>query len=221
MIEQIIDSGLEHLTASIDGATQEVYETYRVRGTLANALSALERLQRRKRERRSATPAVEWQYIVMKHNEHELPAAARLAADLGIERFRPISVGLPFDQLENASLATKWMSDTPAYRGYDPELMLSRGYLYDEPCFYPYRSMTVNPDGSVAPCCAIYHTKWDFGNIQRSSVYEIWNNRHYQSARSLFSTRPISNPVTTACNACPLYQQTRHRRGPTPATATR
>lgn len=212
MIEKLIGSGLEHLTASIDGATQEVYETYRVRGKLSQALSALERLQRRKRERRSRTPLIEWQYIVMKHNEHELAAAERLAKDLGVERFRPISVGLPFDQLENRDLAAQWMSESPAFKGYDPELMLTRGYLYDEPCFYPYRAMTVNPDGAVAPCCAIFHKKWDFGNVQQQSVREIWNNRQYQSARSLFSSRPIADPITTVCSACPLYRQTSHLR---------
>jgi len=211
MIEQMIDSGLEHLTASIDGATQAVYEQYRVRGNLAAALSAIERLQRRKKERRSPTPILEWQFIVMKHNEHELDAARAQARVLGVERFRPISVGLPFDDLDNVQLGALWMSDNPAYRGYGPEKMIERGYLYDEPCFYPYRSMTINPDGAVAPCCAISHTKWDFGSVHRQSVREIWNSRHYQSARSLFSERPIDHPVETVCDGCPLYRQQRHR----------
>src|SRR5262249_14658733 len=84
MNDELVDSGLEHLTGAIDGASQEVYETYRVRGNLSAALDALSRLQRRKRERRRATPAVEWQYLVMKHNEHEIPAARTLAEDLGV-----------------------------------------------------------------------------------------------------------------------------------------
>jgi len=210
-IDKLIDSGLEHLTASIDGATQGVYEQYRVRGQLADALSAVERLQRRKRERRSATPILEWQFLVMRHNEHELEAARALARQLDVERFRPISAGLPFDDLQNLELAGRWISDHPTYRGYHPEKMLARGYLYDEPCFYPYRAMTINPDGAVAPCCAIFHTKWDFGSVLEQSVREIWNSLPYQSARSLFSDRPIANPVSTVCEGCPLYKQRRHR----------
>lgn len=211
MIERMIGSGLEHLTVSLDGATQEVYEKYRVRGNLADALSALERLQRRKKERRSHTPVVEWQFIVMRHNEHEIAQAEAIARRLGVERFRTLGVGLPFDELENVDLAAQWMSDDPRYRGYHPEPILKRGYLYDEPCFYPYRAMTINPDGAVAPCCAISHTKWDFGNIQTQSLDEIWNSHHYQSARSLFSDRPIANPRTTVCDGCPLYKQRKHR----------
>ena len=211
MIDGLIDSGLEHLTASIDGATQPVYEQYRVRGNLADALSAVERLQRRKRERRSPTPILEWQFLVMRHNEHELEADRGRAEAMGVERFRPISAGLPFDELDNVDLAAQWIADNPAYRGYHPETIRERGYLYDEPCFYPYRAMTINPDGAVAPCCAIYHTRWDFGSVNTHRVRDIWNSRRYQSARSLFSDRPIAEPVRTACDGCLLYKQRKHR----------
>lgn len=210
MIEAMIDSGLEHLTVSLDGATQAVYETYRVRGNLADAIGALNRLRRRKNERRSRTPIVEWQFIVMKHNQHEIAAAEQLAKTLGIERFRATSAGLPFDDLDNLELAERWIPDNPEFRAYHPAKILERGYLYDEPCFYPYRAITINPDGAVAPCCAISHTKWDFGNIQAQSLREIWNNKHYQSARSLFSDHPIASPISTVCNACPLYKQKGH-----------
>jgi radical SAM protein with 4Fe4S-binding SPASM domain len=211
MVENLIDSGLEHLTVSLDGASQAVYEQYRVRGNLQRALDALGRLQARKRARRSSTPIVEWQYIVMKHNEHEIPAAEQLARDLGVERFRLLSVGLPFDDLENLDLAGRWISDNPRYRGYHPEPILERGYLYDESCFYLYRAFTVNPDGAVAPCCAISQKKWDFGHIPTQTVREIWNGRHYRSARSLFSDQPIADPVRTVCDGCPLYRQRKHR----------
>jgi hypothetical protein len=43
------------------------------------------------------------------------------------------------------------------------------------------------------------------------SLADIWNNKHYQSARSLFSDRPIADPIKTACNGCPLYKQAKHR----------
>ncbi|WP_447980612.1 radical SAM/SPASM domain-containing protein [Candidatus Nitrospira bockiana] len=211
LIEGMIDSGLEHLTVSLDGATQAVYEQYRVRGNLNNALEGLERLQRRKRERKSATPIVEWQFIVMKHNEHEIPKAEALAKHLGIERFRLLSVGLPFNHLDDVQLAERWMSDNPSYRAYAPELMRTRGYLYDESCFYLYRAMTINPDGGVAPCCAIDHQKWDFGSVQSQTIAEIWNNSKYVSARSLFSDRPIEAAEKTVCDACPLYKQRKHR----------
>jgi radical SAM protein with 4Fe4S-binding SPASM domain len=211
MIERILDSGLEHLTVSLDGATDEVYQTYRVRGNLDNALTSLRRLQQRKRERRQRLPMVEWQYIVMKHNEHELEAARAIARELGVERFRPLSPGLPFDHTDDVELANQWIPENAQYRASHPEKVIARGYLHDEPCFYPYRSMVVNPDGGVAPCCAVYHKKFDFGNVQGEPLREIWNSKRYQSARSLFSDHPISDPVATICDGCLLYKQKRGR----------
>ena len=211
MIDRMIDSGLEHLTVSLDGASQEVYELYRVRGKFDDAIEALERLQQRKKAKKSRTPFVEWQFIVMKHNEHQIHAAETMARKLDVERFRLLSVGLPFEHLRNLRLAEQWISDNPLFRGYHPETMVKRGYLYDEPCFYPYRAMTINPDGGVAPCCAVHHEKWDFGNIQAQSLHEIWNNKHYLSARSLFSDYPIANPIKTICDGCPLYKQRKHK----------
>jgi len=212
-IEQIIDSGLENLSVSLDGATQAVYETYRVNGRLADAISALKLLQERKRQRGSKTPLVEWQFIVMKHNEHELPRAEALARELGLERFRPIAVGLPFDHLTDRALADRWIANNDQFKGYHPESILRQGFLYDETCFYPYRSMTINPDGGIAPCCAISHEKWDFGSFPKDRLTEIYNNRHYRSARSLFSNRPIEDPVATVCDRCPLYHQKNPKQG--------
>ena len=206
-IDQMIDSGLENLNVSIDGVSQEVYEKYRVNGNVDDATSAIQRLQKRKKERKSKTPRLEWQYIVMKHNEHEIPRAEQLAREWGVDRFRLLGVGLPFEDLTDLNLAEQWISDDPDYRGYHPEKILERGYLYDEPCFYLYRTIVVNPDGGVAPCCALYHDKFDFGDVNQNSLREIWNNSKYQSSRSLFSTKPMAGYETTVCEGCLLYNQ--------------
>ncbi len=207
MIDRIIDSGLENISISLDGVSQEVYQVYRVNGKVDDVISGIRRLQLRKKERKSRTPNVEWQFIVMKHNEHEIPQAEKLARDLEVEQFRLLGVGLPFEELTNQTLAEQWISDTPEYRGYHPEKILQRGYLYDESCFYPFRTLVINPDGGVAPCCAISHEQWDFGDVHKESLWDIWNNRKYQSARSLFSRHPVAERVPTVCDGCLLYNQ--------------
>jgi len=44
---------------------------------------------------------------------------------------------------------------------------------------------TIQPDGSVSPCCAIWPEKFDFGNINDSSFRKIWSNKKYQNARRI------------------------------------
>jgi radical SAM protein with 4Fe4S-binding SPASM domain len=205
-LREVVDSGLDHLTLSIDGTTQDVYEFYRRGGHLEHVLANLKELAAYRHEAGSRTPILEWQFLVMKHNEHQIEDARRIAADIGVDRLRFLGAGLPFDDLDNVELAREWLPRNPKYRGYDPATINSRGYLYDEKCFYLYRAMTVNPRGEVSPCCAIHHEKWDFGDLLDESLEEVWNNDHYRSARSLFSKRATDARVDTACHHCPLFR---------------
>jgi radical SAM protein with 4Fe4S-binding SPASM domain len=205
-LEEVVESGLDHLTVSIDGTTQDVYETYRKGGHLEHVLENVRYLLRYRSKVRSSFPKVEWQFLVMKHNEHQMDDARRMAREIGVDRLRFTGAGLPFNELKNVSLASQWISELPDYRGYAPEKMVERGYLYDESCFYLYRAMTVNPDGAVAPCCALYHSKFDFGNLIESSLEDVWNGGHYRASRALFSGKSYDGQLKTACHECPLFK---------------
>ena len=62
----------------------------------------------------------------------------------------------------------------------------------------------VNWDGGYAPCCYLTDAEQDFGNVKQHSVREIWNNRHYTSARDLFKGRE-SQGVEVGCVNCNVY----------------
>jgi len=203
---EVVDSGLDHLTVSLDGTTQDVYETYRRGGNLEAVMHNLSALIEHRRRARQATPVIEWQFLVMKHNQHQMDEANRLAAKLGVDRVRFTSAGLPFEDLDNRRLAAQWMSDLPSYRAYDPEKIHQKGYMFDERCFYLYRAMTVNPNGEVSPCCVVYHAQHDFGNLLTDNLDDIWNNRQYKSSRALFSRQPYAERGGTVCEACPLFK---------------
>jgi radical SAM protein with 4Fe4S-binding SPASM domain len=211
-LREIVDSGLDHLVVSIDGTTQAVYQEYRRGGCLDHVMANLKELVAIKRESGSRTPIIEWQFLMMKHNEHQADEARRIADELGVGNIRFTGAGLPFDDLADAELAEKWLPTDPKYRdAYDPARIRERGYLYDQRCFYLYRAMTVNPRGEVAPCCAIHHQAWDFGNLLDSNLEELWNNPHYRASRALFSRRPHESQLQTACHQCPLF---RHEHRP-------
>ena len=205
-LREVVDSGLDHLVVSIDGTTPEVYESYRRGGNLEHVLTNLKDLIAHKRAVRSKTPVIEWQFLMMKHNQHQADDARRLAAELGVDQLRFLGAGLPFEDLADVDLGEKWLPEDPEYRGYDPAIIRDRGYLYDEGCFYLYRAMTVNPSGEVAPCCAVHHSKWDFGNLLESGLEQVWNNPLYQSSRALFSSKGHAGGEETVCHVCPLFK---------------
>lgn len=205
-LQDVVDSGLEHLTVSLDGTTQEVYEQYRRGGEIEEVFDNLRFLLDYRRRTGLKTPVIEWQYLVMRHNQHQMAEAQRLANEMGVDRLRFASAGLPFDELANVEMAEPWLSDLPRYRNYDPQTIRSQGYLYDERCFYLYRAMTINPRGEVSPCCAVYHGTSDFGNLVASDLDQVWNNEHYRVSRALFSGKPYPSDLKTVCSRCPLFK---------------
>jgi radical SAM protein with 4Fe4S-binding SPASM domain len=208
-IEALIDCGLEYLIVSLDAAAPEVYNQYRIGGDFDRVIENLNLLLKRRKQKKSKTPIVEWQFIVMSINQHQTAEADILAKKIGVDIMRFIPVGLPFDSPNKKQLAEKWF---PA-DGKGQKDLFSQGQLQFSQggragsCYYLYRSIVIDPDGAVAPCCAVYDQRYDFGSIWEKDVDEIWNNSFYQSARSLFSNEKIEKMEVTACDKCDFFRK--------------
>jgi len=207
-INDFIRSGLDYVTVSLDGVTQESYQQYRVRGDIAEVFDNLKRLVSAKKALKSKTPFVEWQFIVFKHNEHEVDEARKLASKLGVDLLRFISPGVPPEDMHDLELQEKWMPRNPLYWTRNPRLVEERGYVFDQTCFYLYRSMFIYPGGGVTPCCFAHAERQDFGNLYNSDPAKIWNNQAYRSARMLFSrSAPTEERIETICDKCTIFRQ--------------
>ncbi len=206
LAEQLVQSGLEYLIVSLDGVTQATYQQYRVRGDIQLVFHNLREIIAAKRRLKSRTPTVEWQFLVFQHNQHEMGAARELAAEIGVDRIRFRSPGLPYNRIDDVELGARWMPTDPAYWDLHPQKLREQGYLWDEPCYYLYRSMTINPGGGVAACCIVYNERQDFGNLVTEDLGAIWNNRRYQASRALFARRPVER-AQTICDGCYLFKR--------------
>jgi MoaA/NifB/PqqE/SkfB family radical SAM enzyme len=72
--KRTVESGLDRLIISIDGTTQETYQQYRVGGRLDKVLQGAANIVKWKKELKSKTPFVVFQFLVVRHNEHQVPA---------------------------------------------------------------------------------------------------------------------------------------------------
>lgn len=204
----IVRSGLEYLTVSIDGVTQESYEKYRVRGNLEEAMGNLRALLDARRALKSRTPVIEWQFIVFKHNEHELQPVRELSAELGVDVLRFVSPTVAPDTMADVAAWSPFMPDNEVFHVQHPDLAARQGYIHAQACSYLYRTMTIDPGGRVTPCCFARKEQDDFGNILTHDLSQVWNNDHYRSARELFSRRaPQPDRVRVMCDTCPVYRQ--------------
>ena len=69
----------------------------------------------------------------------------------------------------------------------------------DKPCYYPSYSMTIDWNGDVLVCMQDWNKKIKFGNVNTSSLLEIWQNKIYSKYRnSLIKGKRKLSP----CNKC-------------------
>lgn len=211
-IDDLVRSGLEFLCLSIDGATQETYARYRRRGNLELVLSNVRRILARRAQLGSRTPVLEWQFIPMKHSEHEVEAARRLAAEIGVDAFRCIPVGLPFDSPDGEALAAQWFpASANQGRAPDGSEMASNAQAKSA-CYFLYRYLVVNPDARVSPCCVVSGEKNDFGDLLAEGIPGLWNNSRFRAGRALYSKGGRAE-VATVCERCDLFEKRSSRPG--------
>ena len=218
MAERLVRSGLDVLIVSLDGTTQDVYEVYRVNGHLDRVLENIRLLTRKRAELGSATPVLEWQFIVMRHNEHQVEEARRMAQELGVDLFTPKRVDFPHGE-DDLDLAREWL---PA-----AELEARMADPFRKPyseegtrCHRLWRSGVVNWDGGYAPCCYLTDAADDFGDASRQPVKEIWNNEHYRAARSLFQ-KGYTPTRYVGCLDCSVYKGSPAGRARGPVTVAK
>ena len=212
--EQLITSGLEHLRVSIDGVSQETYGRFRKGGDYEQVIDNLKLLMGMRDRLKSRLPLIDWYFLVMKHNEHEIPDvienARRLKVDLlHFEKVIPVDTfhhaELSFLKNKSDPIAIQWLPTNKALR-HDP----SRPYLYSAHCPWLWRYTVINYDGSVAPCCYVDNQDTDLGNILENNFGEIWNSEAFRASREVSNNRRVAERYRLlVCNDCNYYRQSK------------
>ena len=197
--QEVVRSGVDLISVSIDGATQEVYEKYRVGGDLEHVFSVLKYMVEVKRTHGLKRPVLRWQFIPMSHNEGEVDAARQMAREMGVE-FRTHRVRLnvkSFDTKDFEELAEEnkgWLPSDPKYIRYGED------WSGKNACKYLWSSVAVNWDGSVVPCCKIFSREDAFTDSVGDDFMKVWNGPSYVKAREIFGGRPAEKGFV--CQRC-------------------
>ncbi|MGB3181352.1 MAG: radical SAM/SPASM domain-containing protein [Cyclobacteriaceae bacterium] len=192
-----IESGLDRLIISIDGATQESYESYRIGGSLDKVLEGTKRLVQWKRKLKSRTPHVIFQFLVVRPNEHEIEAVKELATEAGVDevRFKTAQV---YDH-ENGSPLIPTIDKYSRYRQNPDGKWRIKNKLLDQ-CWKMWHSSVVTWDGRVVPCCFDKDATHVFGSVENGSSFrEIWQSEPYNAFRKALLT---SRSEIDICRNC-------------------
>ena len=85
--EKIVDSKLTSMIIALDGATQEVYSTYRLGGDIEKVKANIRLIQEVKKAKGSEFPRITVRFVAMHQNEEEMNAVEALAKELGADFF--------------------------------------------------------------------------------------------------------------------------------------
>ncbi|MEP6919031.1 MAG: radical SAM protein, partial [Acidobacteriota bacterium] len=85
---RLVQSGIDEVTFSIDGATPESYVQYRKRGDFDKAIRNLRAAADEKRRTGRDLPFINWRYILFNHNDsdEEMTRAREMAGSMGVDR---------------------------------------------------------------------------------------------------------------------------------------
>ena len=179
--EETIRSGLDRLIISIDGTTQETYASYRKEGQLSKVLEGTRNIIAKKKELKSATPAVLWQFLVVKPNEHQIAAAEQLAAEYGVDK-----IAFKTAQIYDYELGSPLIPTIDKYSRYrlQPDGTYTvKNKLLDH-CWKMWSSCVITWDGKVVPCCFDKDAHYSLGNSFEVPFREIWRSEAYVNFRS-------------------------------------
>jgi radical SAM protein with 4Fe4S-binding SPASM domain len=204
-MREIIDSGLDSLTVSVDGMSRETYRKYRVGGDFAAVMQNLRKLVEEKKRRNSATPEIVFRFLLMKHNIHELEQARNMARELGC-RFKSKTIRVDMLNFgegsigEKVELAKEWLPDESVYNRYKKreEKRIVKGKTHI--CKDLWQRVFISPFGGVYPCCNIWKESDFFSASFDGHFKKIWNSRKYQQARALFKGKKAD--LDFVCKRC-------------------
>lgn len=175
-----IESGLDRIIISIDGTTQETYQSYRIGGKLSKVLEGTRNLVRQKRELNSTTPHIIFQFLVVRPNEHQIEDVKRLGRELGVDEIK-FKTAQVYDY-ENGNPLIPTVDKYSRYKQQADGKFRIKNALANH-CWKLWHSCVITWDGRVVPCCFDKDATHQLGNLREQSFEVIWRGEAYQRFR--------------------------------------
>ncbi len=178
----VVYSDLNEINFQIGGMTPETHAVYRIRSDLEKVEKNLDELVRERRKHPGSNLQINVGFIVMKHNEHEVPKFLAWAKEAGVDKANVID-----PCVRNVIEGHAMLPNDRKYWFYDEEAfergVLRPKHVMDNECTWVWNSIMVNWDGDVVPCCRDPHGHHVLGNAFETPLREIWNGAKARAFR--------------------------------------
>lgn len=198
-----VESGLDRLIISVDGATQETYAAYRIAGNLETVLEGARQVVAWKKKLKSRTPHIIFQFLVVKPNEHEIPEIYRLAREIGVDE-----VKLKSAQVYNYENGNPLIPSLEQYSRYkqQPDGTWKIKHGLTNHCWKLWHACVITWDGIVVPCCFDKDATHRLGDLKKAEFREIWRGPAYRHFRQqLLKGRNQIDICTNCTEGCKVF----------------
>jgi MoaA/NifB/PqqE/SkfB family radical SAM enzyme len=169
----MIDAGLDAINISVDASGKEVFESTRIGLKYDKVIANIERLVRLRADAGKRRPKLILSFVRQNNSADE---------QAFIEHWRRIADKIHITDLHNWGGTLNQESDV------------------NYPCYRPWLTFTVLWDGRVSLCCADFDGHTILGDMNSSSIKEIWNNELFRSVRQ----QHLESGGPDVCRACDL-----------------
>jgi MoaA/NifB/PqqE/SkfB family radical SAM enzyme len=188
-----------YLIVAVDGITDETNSRFRIGARLAPVLEGMRRLVEIKKRTRRALPVFHMRFIVMTHNEHELPHVEAFAASNGFEllSIRALSI---IDSASGIAAHRQLIAENEEFR-----TGVSNGNAADHICMEPFWFPSMFADGTVVACAQDFNAQRPIGRIGAESGFRtIWESGAAAAIRRLIRDR---SEALSFCRNCAAKQR--------------
>lgn len=184
-VNQTLKSGLKQLIVSMDGISQDVYQQYRIGGSLQKVQKGLSLLLQKRHDSGQAYPRITLQFLVTGQNEHQIPELHQWAEEIGVDE-----VELKTTQIYNFENGSPLIPNDEKYSRYvrTKEGKWKLKKKQENKCWRMWQGAVLTWDGKLVPCCFDKDASHSMGNLQDKPLAMIWKSRKYQEFRKQLLT---------------------------------
>lgn len=195
--KKTVESGLNRLIISLDGTTQEVYQQYRIGGSLEKVLDGARNIVEWKKKLNSSLPYVVFQFLVIHPNEHQINEAKKLAKEIGVDNI--VFKTAQIYEYEKGSPLIPHSNIYSRYKKNKAGEYILKNSLFNH-CWKLWHSSVITWDGKTVPCCFDKDAKYKMGDLKEHKFKTIWKGDLYKNFRQSVLTSRKETNICTNCS---------------------
>jgi len=194
--DEIINSRLDELIISLDGASEETYLKYRIGGDFFKVIKGVESLIEKRQKKNLSNPRVTIQCVISRQNEHEIESLENLARKIGADElvFKTMEITPGVDSAD-------YLPQNQKFRRYSvhPDQWTRKND--QKHCPELWNQPVINSDGSFSVCCFDKTAVFNPGMYQQGHFTDLWKGTEWMKIRERVKNNKASMLPCKYCTA--------------------